>query len=114
MAHDCVLDFYGTIRSSLRAGGGGGNLVGLLTYPNSGTSWFLQLCQIATGIRNHTAYEDEARKTNGGPSRGVYILNSTQERSPADHEPSLVKSHVSQYGEENNRSSLRVRLGKST
>jgi len=99
-----VLNFYGIIRSSVdkrrEERSEEDNLIGLLTFPNSGTSWFLQLCQVATGIRNHTAYEHEAIKTNGGPSRGVYILNSRHERDPEEHDPSLVKSHVAEYGEE--------------
>ena len=99
-AHETVRAFYGTIRSDLSdREDSSGNLVGLLTFPNSGTSWFLRLSQIASGIRNHTAYEHEAIKVNGGASRGVYILNSPNERTPQDHEPSLVKSHVDEYGE---------------
>ncbi len=110
IAHQPVLDFYASLESSSHSSGGGGqpggargNLVGLLTYPNSGTSWFLQLAQTASGLRNHTVYAREAEKTGGGASRGVYMLNSPRERSPEAHEPSLVKSHVAYYGEEDVR-----------
>ncbi len=78
----------------------GGELVGLLTFPNSGTSWFLNLARAATGISNHTAYEEESLRTGGWPSRGAYLLNTRNSRPPERGEPSLVKSHVAFYGEE--------------
>lgn len=95
-----IADFYGTIRSRADMQPfPPGMLVGLLTFPNSGTSWFLRLAQAATGIQNHTAYEGESLKTSGRPSRGAYLLGSPTARPPAEGEPSLVKSHVDNYDE---------------
>ena len=100
-ARKSVNDFYATVmNSSTNEPVSERGLVGLLTFPNSGTSWFLQLTQAATGILNHTAYEHESVKTKGRPSRGVFLLNAPNGRRPSDTEPSMVKSHVTHYSDD--------------
>lgn len=78
-------------------------LVGLLTYPNSGTSWFLKYARVATGIHIHTMYSQEAEQANGCENRGVFMLQTANPaksgRAPGPGEPAIVKSHVADYGE---------------
>lgn len=94
-----VEEFYATIRANDAVGPFcGEGLVGLLTFPNSGTSWFLRLTARASGICNHTAYEKESVKTKGAPSRGAYSIHLPGARSPEPGEPSFIKSHVHYYG----------------
>jgi hypothetical protein len=96
-----VDEFYATIRSNETVGPfAGEGLVGLLTFPNSGTSWFLRLTARISGLYNHTAYEKESLKTKGEPSRGVHTLRFLKARPPEPGEPSFVKSHVRYYGGE--------------
>jgi hypothetical protein len=102
--HDTVLApvvdaFFATIRSVETAPPfSGEGLVGLLTFPNSGTSWFLRLTARVSGIANHTCYEREARTVKGSPNRGVLSLLVPGQRLPGPGEPSFVKSHVRYYG----------------
>lgn len=97
-AHDLIQRYYATLTSNYcEVRRGYEDKVGLLTYPNSGTSWTLQLVRIASGIRIHTEYEGELKNSGGDPSRGVFAINNPNERMPEYHEPVLVKSHVSHY-----------------
>ncbi len=67
--------------------------IGLLTFPNSGTSWFARVALVATGICRHTVYRSESMQPLA--SRGVFALHRGSEaRLPGPEEPVLVKSHV--------------------
>lgn len=96
-AHPVLQRYYASIVSNFTGvRGGHEDKVGLLTFPNSGTSWLLKVVRIATGIRIHTEYEKETSNAGGTQSRNVFAINSA-ERLPAAHEPVLVKSHVAHY-----------------
>lgn len=96
-----VEGFYATIRNNEEvAPFTGEGLVGLLTFPNSGTSWFLRLTARASGLYNHTSYEKESIKAKGEPSRGAFSLRTTAARFPEPGEPSFIKSHVHYYGQQ--------------
>ena len=91
--------FYATVRSNGDVGPfAGEGLVGLLTFPNSGTSWFLELTARASRICNHTVYEHEARTVGGAPHRGVHSLRFPNAVLPGIDQPSFVKSHMRNYG----------------
>ena len=76
----------------------GEGLVGLLTFPNSGTSWFLRLSSRASGICNHTCYAKEVKTAPDPASRGAFAALQPGLRMPRPGEPSFVKSHVRFYG----------------
>jgi len=100
-AHHLVEQYLSTLRSNFfKASPKKKELVGLLTFPNSGTSWFLRFSQVATGIYSHTVYEQEYKALGGWKNRKVYMVqtNSNNQRPPYPLEPALVKSHVSHYG----------------
>jgi hypothetical protein len=95
--------FYATLRSNETvAPFDGEGLVGLLTFPNSGTSWFLRLSSRASGICNHTCYAKEVKNAPDRASRGAYAALHPGLRLPRLGEPSFVKSHVRFYGPVNN------------
>ena len=98
-AHDLVQQFYARLTSNYcDVRKGFEDKVGLLTFPNSGTTWTIDLVRQATGIRKHTIYEKELLGVGGEPSRGVLSVNSEEDRLPEYYEPVLVKSHVNKYG----------------
>jgi len=102
-AHELVQKYYATLKSNfIGIDPRPDELVGLLTFPNSGTSWFLHFSRHATGIHSHTVYEKEAQRSNGLPNRDAFMLRpniQSNERPPNHDEPALVKSHVSAYDE---------------
>lgn len=77
--------------------------IGLLTFPNSGTSWFARVALAATGVARHTVYPEEARHP--VVSRGVYALHPGPAAAlPGDDDPVLIKSHVRFFaGQRNER-----------
>lgn len=71
----------------------GGLDVGLLTFPNSGTSWVARVAMAATGVSRHTVYDSESAAP--VPSRGVYALHPRPSaRLPSANDSVLIKSHV--------------------
>lgn len=102
--HDTVLrpvtaEFIRTIRSTeVATPFTGEGLIGLLTFPNSGTSWFMRITAWASGICNHTMYEKEVAKGKIVASRGAVLSPASNVRSPRSGDPSFVKSHVGFYG----------------
>lgn len=91
--------FYGRLsQNPVRSATGRDDKVGLLTFPNSGTTWTLALVERATGVRRHTVYERERAAAGGVPSRGVFALACKGARLPKPHEPVLVKDHVNKHG----------------
>ncbi len=94
-ARDVIQKFYETIKSNVVfAKNDPDSLVGLITYPNSGTSWFLQLTLAATRIENHTVYREETPEEAGQKNRGAYVLDTDIGHLPDADQPALVKSHV--------------------
>ena len=100
-AHEQIQKYYATLGSDFSGNTPKSNeLVGLLTFPNSGTSWFLRFSSNVTGIHSHTVYDGEAERENGIKNRDVFMLRGNRlssERPPNPDEPALVKSHVSLY-----------------
>ena len=85
--------------------------VGLLTFPNSGTSWFARVALAATGICRHTVYRDEA--ANPLPSRGVFALHPGPHAAlPTADDPVLVKSHVRFFASGENQEVSDTRLSE--
>ncbi len=82
-----------------------GASIGLCTFPNSGTSWTLNLLKGTTGVLKHTLYHKECDQNYRGifcqPSRLGFAINETGDepgRMPLVHDPILVKSHMAKYG----------------
>ena len=85
--------------------GAKGATIGLCTFPNSGTSWTLNLLKGATGVLKHTLYNKECNQNYRGifcqESRIGFAINETGDepgRMPLPWDPILVKTHMAKYG----------------
>ena len=96
--HDVVERYFGTLESNFcERTMPFESLVGLITFPNSGTSWFLHMAREVTGIALFTVYWQESQDYGGRPSRGVFLLEEHGGREPTIEEPAIVKSHVDRF-----------------
>ena len=85
--------------------GAKGATIGLCTFPNSGTSWTLNLLKGTTGVLKHTLYSKECDQNYRGifcqESRLGFAINETGDepgRMPLPWDPILVKTHMAKYG----------------
>lgn len=90
--------------------GAKGANIGLCTFPNSGTSWTLNLLKGVTGVLKHTLYPKECNQSYRGmycqPSRLGFAINETGDepgRMPLSTDPVLVKTHMAMYGLRNSK-----------
>jgi len=62
----------------------------LATFPNSGTSWVLNLIRRASGIFKHTVYKKECSDVNG-PNRKTCVRFSMEQQNSSNNESSLPR-----------------------